>query len=104
MSNTDNIFTNINFLETESVISLNETGTRLAKEEEMQKAEENFLKAIELDPLYPQSYHNLGILQASQQRTKEAIKNLEKLIELEPEDPEHYNNLGIVYFLRRVFL
>ena len=76
MSTTENIFTNIDFLETESVISLNETGTRLAKTGEMQKAEENFLKAIELDPHYPQSYHNLGILQAAMQRTKEAIKNL----------------------------
>jgi tetratricopeptide (TPR) repeat protein len=99
MSTTGNIFTDIDILETEPVISLNETGTRLAKAGEMQKAEENFLKAIELDPHYPQSYHNLGILQAAMQRTKEAIKNLEKLIELEPDNAEHYCNLGIVYYL-----
>jgi tetratricopeptide (TPR) repeat protein len=99
MSTTENIFTTIDFSETEPVISLNENGTHLAKAGEMQKAEENFLKAIELDPHHPQSYHNLGILQAAQQRTKEAIKNLEKLIELEPDNAEHYCNLGIVYYL-----
>ncbi len=103
MNTTENIFTKIDFLETEPVISLNETGTRLAKAGEMQKAEENFLKAIELNPHYPQSYHNLGILQAAQQRTKEAIKNLEKLIELEPGIAEHYCNLGIVYYLEGTY-
>ena len=95
--------TNIDFLETESVVSLNETGTDLAKAGEMQEAEKKFLKAIEFDPYYPKSYHNLGILQAAQHKTKEAIKNIEKLIELEPESPEHYDNLGIVYFLEESF-
>jgi tetratricopeptide (TPR) repeat protein len=103
MNTTENIFTKIDFLETEPVISLNVTGTNLAKAGEMQKAEENFLKAIELNPHYPQSYHNLGILQAAQQRTKEAIKNLEKLIELEPGIAEHYCNLGIVYYLEGTY-
>lgn len=103
MDTTENIFSNIDFLETESVISLNEAGTRLARAGKMQKAEEHFLKALELDPHCPQSYHNLGILQAAQQRTKEAIKNLEKLIELEPDIAEHYCNLGIVYFLEGSF-
>ncbi len=99
MNTTESVFPNLDFLEAETVFSLNETGTRLSKAGEMQKAEENFLKAIELDPQYPQSYHNLGILQAAQQRTEESIKNLEKLVELEPEIAEHYCNLGIVYYL-----
>jgi Tetratricopeptide repeat. len=103
MNSAENLFTNIDFLETESVISLNEAGTRLAKAGEMQKAEENFLKAIELNPQYPQSYHNLGILQATQQRTHESIKNLKKLIELEPDIAEHYCNLGIVYYLEGTY-
>ncbi len=103
MNTTEDIFTNIDFLESESVASLNETGIRLSKAGEMQKAEENFLKAIELDPQYPQSYHNLGILQAAQQRTQESIKTLEKLIELEPNIAVHYCNLGIVYYLEGTY-
>ena len=103
MNTTESIFTNIDFLETESVVSLNETGLRLAKSGEMLKAEENFLKAIELNPQYPQSYHNLGILQAAQQRTQDSITNLEKLIELEPGVAEHYCNLGIVYYLEATY-
>lgn len=103
MNTTENIFTNIDFLEAEPVIALNETGTRLAKAGEMQKSEEAFLKAIELNPYYAKSYHNLGILQAAQQRTKEAIKNLEKLIELEPNIAEHYCNLGIIYYLEGTY-
>ncbi len=99
MNTPDDTLTNIDFLEVESVALLNETGTSLAKAGEMQKAEENFLKAIEIDPHYPKSYHNLGILQAAQQRTKDAVKNLEKLIELEPDNAEHHCNIGIVYFL-----
>ncbi|MBC8555966.1 MAG: tetratricopeptide repeat protein [Candidatus Brocadiales bacterium] len=99
MNTTEKIFTNIDLLETEPVISLNEAGITLAKAGEMQRAEESFLKAIELNPDYPKSYHNLGILQAAQQRTKEAIDNLEKLIELEPNIAEHYCNLGIIYYL-----
>ncbi len=99
MDTTENNIANIDFSEAKSVALLNETGTRLCKSGEMQKAEENFLKAIELDPNYPQSYHNLGILQAAQHRTTEAIKNVKKLIELEPDNAEHYCNLGIVYFL-----
>lgn len=103
MNTTENIFTNIDFLEAEPVIAMNEAGTRLAKAGEMQKAEEVFLKAIELNPYYPKSYHNLGILQAAQQRTNEAIKNLEKLIELEPDIAEHYCNLGIVYYIEGTY-
>ena len=103
MNTTESIFTNIDFLETESAVSLNETGTRLAKAGEMLEAENNFLKAIELNPDYPQSYHNLGIMQAAQQRTQEAIANLEKLIELKPGIAEHYCNLGIVYYLEGTF-
>ncbi len=103
MNTTEDMFTNIDFLETESIASLNETGTRLSKAGEMQKAEESFLKAIELDPQYPQSYHNLGILQAAQQRTQESIKTLEKLIELEPNIAVHYCNLGIVYYLEGTY-
>ncbi len=103
MNTTESIFTSIDFLETDSVASLNEAGIRLSKAGEMEKAEENFLKAIESNPQYPQSYHNLGILQAAQQRTLEAIKSLEKLIELEPDIAEHYCNLGIVYYLEGTY-
>ncbi len=99
MNTIENSLTNIDFLETESLGSLTDAATRWSKNGELHKTEENILKAIELDPQYPQSYHNLGILLAAQQRTQEAIRSLEKLIELEPEIAEHYCNLGIVYYL-----
>ncbi len=103
MNTIDNITVDVGSLENESVISLNETGVNLAKEGNKLKAEEYFLKAIELDPDYPESYHNLGILQAVLYKTNEAIINFKKLIDLEPYNPEHHNNLGIIYFKEGIY-
>ena len=87
----------------ESVVSLNETGKRMAGSRQISKAEESFLKAIETDPAYPPSYQNLGIIQAAQSKFQEAVQSFEKLIELEPDKAGHYANLGIVYFLDESF-
>ena len=84
MNTTESIFTNIDFLETESVVSLNETGLRLAKSGEMQKAEENFLKAISLNDRYVEAYCNLGTLHLSEGKKDKAEEMFEEAYKYNP--------------------
>lgn len=104
MNTFENVFPEVSFLEEETVFSLNETGKNLAKAGNLPKAEESFTKAIEMDPYYPESYHNRGIIQTAQHKIEEAIESFKKLIDIEPYNPEHYNSIGLVYFQEMSFV
>jgi Tfp pilus assembly protein PilF len=51
-------------------------------------AEERFLKALEIDPNYPQAYYYLGVIDTSQGAMADARKHLERFLKLAPNDPE----------------
>jgi tetratricopeptide (TPR) repeat protein len=51
----------------------------------VQKAEQDFLKAIQLEPWNPEGYVGLGLLYKAEGLQTKAIKQLEKALEAEPE-------------------
>lgn len=61
------------------------------------KASEQCIIAIQLEPGYALAYNNLGIAYASQGRLNDAIQQFQTAIQLYPSYATPYNNLGIAY-------
>lgn len=61
-----------------------------------EQAELCWAKAIELDPLMPEPYYNLGCLCLQQEQLRASVEFLRKSIELDPDHSDAYFNLGIV--------
>ncbi|MCX7957110.1 MAG: tetratricopeptide repeat protein [Endomicrobia bacterium] len=68
-----------------------------AKEKQFDKAIQNYLKAVELNPNSYASYNNLGNIMFYINR-KEAIKYYLKSIEINPQQVDARINLGITYY------
>jgi tetratricopeptide (TPR) repeat protein len=51
----------------------------------VQKAEQDFLKAIQLEPWNPEGYFGLGMLYKNEGLTTKAVKQFEKAVEAEPD-------------------
>jgi len=64
------------------------------------KAEELYLKELELDPESVSGHNNLGSIYGVQGRHEEAIREISRAIELREDHDAAYNNLGNVYMLR----
>jgi superkiller protein 3 len=63
-----------------------------------EKALENYLKAVKLDPKDPELHYNCGILQSQLGKLRDAIASLKKAIELkDPNGKAHYALAGIYY-------
>ncbi|MBN1116261.1 MAG: tetratricopeptide repeat protein [Bacteroidales bacterium] len=65
---------------------------------DFEKAEEDFIAAIEINPLYPAVYHSYGMLKYEQGDYDEAIKHFLKALQFDSENPLIYYNLGMSYF------
>jgi len=76
----------------------NNLGTALAQEGQLGPAKLNFLKAIALDPRYPDAYYNLGNINRDQGNFSKAIANYNQAIDLNPRYELAYNNRGYVFF------
>jgi len=64
------------------------------------KAEEEFKKAIYLNPEFTKVYYDLGYLYFIQEKYDDTVEQWNKILEIEPNFPNTYiilNNLGIVY-------
>jgi protein O-mannosyl-transferase len=61
-------------------------------------AETVYLKAIELDPVFPGIYNNLGNIYKSGRRYGEAIDAYTKALNLDPHYAEAYYNLGVALY------
>ena len=64
------------------------------------EAEEEFKRAIYLNPKFTEGYHSIGLLYFSREDYDDAIKQWDKILEIDPNFPNKYivlNNLGIVY-------
>lgn len=68
---------------------------------EWDRAEGNFLKALELDPTNAAFYNNLGLLYLYMKRGEPAVDALETALELYGDEAPHYviNNLGLAHEL-----
>jgi tetratricopeptide (TPR) repeat protein len=64
-------------------------------------AEENYKKAIYLNPNRPETYNNIGSLYIETGKYDEAIPYLLKCIEISPEFYIAYFNLGMAYYLKK---
>jgi O-antigen ligase/Flp pilus assembly protein TadD len=75
-------------------------GLSYSKLNMFKKAEEEFKRAIYLNPKFTEVYHYLGLLYFQQENYDKAVEQWNKILEIEPNFPNKYivlNNLGIVY-------
>lgn len=72
-------------------------GVKLASSGEIQKAINNFKKAINIDSSREEAYANLANAYDDLGNFEEAISTFEKCIEINPLSPNHYFNLGVIY-------
>ncbi len=77
-----------------------ETGAKA--QEWFNKAELDFLKAIEIYPKYADAYGEIGLLYYRKNDLKKAIANYEKALEYKPK-ASVYSNMGIIYFSQGQF-
>ena len=77
-----------------SSILYNILGAILAAQNQLDKAVENYKKAIKINPNYAQAYNNLGTVLHKLDKAEEAIYNYKKAISLKIDFAEAYNNLG----------
>lgn len=75
----------------------NNLGVALAEANRMGEAGENFLKALELLPDFPEAYSNLGLVQYRQNRLVEAEKNFKQALDLRSHYIEGRLNLASLY-------
>ena len=75
----------------------NKTGIEYYVNNDFEKAEEYFQKAVELDPNYPQAQNNLANALYKQEKFSEAKQILEKLILKSPNYTDSYINLALIY-------
>ncbi len=83
--------------EPEVSLAYNNRGLTYDEMGRLDKAIEDFDRAIALDPSDHKAYTNRGMVFGKTGRFDKAIEDFEKAIALKPSDPEAYNNLGIIY-------
>ena len=76
------------------------TGFILSQKGLFKKAEKEYKKALEFNPLLLEAYNGLGCLYIKERRLKEAEEVFKKLLKIEPSFSKAYYNLGIVYLLK----
>jgi Flp pilus assembly protein TadD len=76
-------------------IAQNNLGGILMERGQLDEAEAYFLRAIEIEPSYPEAYDNLGILLDRRGRIDEAIERYRQALRLDPRYSYSHNNLGI---------
>ena len=70
----------------------------LFKKKEFKKSEENFIKAIGLDPKNTRAYNGLGIIYLEQNNYKDAENSFREATKLDPENSNFHNNLGLALY------
>jgi len=72
-------------------------GVKKLGEHEYAQAREYFQKAININPLYPNAYHNLGLTYFSQTNYAEAVKYFQKAISKNDKYADSHLTLGLTY-------
>lgn len=86
------------------VNTYNNLGLLYSRLKKYLKAEEEFKKAIYLNPKFDKAFYDLGYLYFIQEKYDDTIEQWDKILEIEPDFPNKYivlNNLGIVYKKKR---
>lgn len=71
--------------------------TDYKKQGNYQKAIEELLKAIEVDPEYAKAHSLLGSIYSELGRNKEAIQSFQMALQSDPSNSKTWNNLGVEY-------
>jgi protein O-mannosyl-transferase len=75
--------------------ALNNLGSALAREGKSDEAMPLFVKALEINPDYPEAHNNLGGALYNQRRMQEAIEHFSEAVRLKPNYTEAHLNLGL---------
>ena len=76
----------------------NNLGDVYARQGDMQKAVEEFKKAIEINPNYADAHHNLGNTYQQMGQLDLAIENYQTALSINPNLWQSYQNLAAIYF------
>lgn len=76
----------------------NNLGDVYARQGDMQKAIEEFQKAIEINPNYADAYHNLANTYQQMGQIDLAVENYQKALSINPKLWQSYQNLAAIYF------
>jgi tetratricopeptide (TPR) repeat protein len=66
--------------------------------EEFDRAEEEFLKSLEINPENTSAWYSLGTLYAEREDFEEAERIFERIVEIDPNDAVVHKDLGTLYF------
>ena len=81
----------------------NNLGDLYGRQGNLEKAVEEFKKAIELKPNYGDAFHNLANTYQQMGKTDEAIENYQKAASINPNLWQSYQNLAAIYFNQEKF-
>lgn len=76
----------------------NNLGDVYARQGDMQKAVEEFRKAIEINPNYADAWHNLGNTYQQMGQLDLAMENYQKAANINPQLWQSYQNMAAIYF------
>jgi protein O-mannosyl-transferase len=76
----------------------NNLGDVYARQGDMQKAVDEFKKAIGINPNYADAYHNLGNTYQQMGQNDLAIENYQKAVSINPQLWQSYQNMAAIYF------
>lgn len=78
-------------------------GAIYSEQNNLENAEKEYLKAIELDPSFAAAYINLGILAKKREHYADAEKYITKAIKINPNFAEAYNRRASIYMSRQQY-
>jgi tetratricopeptide (TPR) repeat protein len=81
----------------DEAVACNNRGVALYYRGAFDAARDAFLKAIDLQPDYPEALNNLGLVYSRMGSEPDAIEAFRKALTLDPKMGEAYNNLGFLY-------
>lgn len=79
-------------------LSITKSASKTAIDDNLKKAEDNFMQAITLYPNYGQALYNLAATYDREGKLPQAVKQFEKLTATQPRDPGILFQLGLLYY------
>lgn len=87
----------------EEILDLNQQALVLGNNGRLQDAMEYFAKAAELDPMYLETYINMGNIYAGAEQYDKALESYQKVLLADKHYAEVYFHLGNMYFIQDHF-